>query len=192
MQNNETDPIYDEEETVTNPEDNVEQNDLAEIRQLGDTLNELDQNILQAEAEVSNLKQRRKQVAEELLPDLMNKCGLSLIQLNSGAKIQINEFVDARIKDPDVAFQWLRETNNDSIIKNDITVSLGRGDDALAQQVIATLKESHDIDAQVRIGIHNMTLKSFCKDALENPELAESLPREAFGIYEGQRAKITN
>ena len=192
MQDNETDPIYDEEETVTNPEDNVEQNDLAEIRQLGDTLNELDQNILQAEAEVSNLKQRRKQVAEELLPDLMNKCGLSLIQLNSGAKIQINEFVDARIKDPDVAFQWLRETNNDSIIKNDITVSLGRGDDALAQQVIATLKESHDIDAQVRIGIHNMTLKSFCKDALENPELAESLPREAFGIYEGQRAKITN
>ena len=192
MQNNETDPIYDEEETVTNPEDNVEQNDLAEIRQLGDTLNELDQNILQAEAEVSNLKQRRKQVAEELLPDLMNKCGLSLIQLNSGAKIQINEFVDARIKDPDVAFQWLRDTNNDSIIKNDITVSLGRGDDALAQQVIATLKESHDIDAQVRIGIHNMTLKSFCKDALDNPELAESLPREAFGIYEGQRAKITN
>ena len=192
MQNNETDPIYDEEETVTNPEDNVEQNDLAEIRQLGDTLNELDQSILQAEAEVSNLKQRRKQVAEELLPDLMNKCGLSLIQLNSGAKIQINEFVDARIKDPDVAFQWLRDTNNDSIIKNDITVSLGRGDDALAQQVIATLKESHDIDAQVRIGIHNMTLKSFCKDALDNPELAESLPREAFGIYEGQRAKITN
>jgi hypothetical protein len=192
MQNNETDPIYDEEETVTNPEDNVEQNDLAEIRQLGDTLNELDQSILQAEAEVSNLKQRRKQVAEELLPDLMNKCGLSLIQLNNGAKIQINEFVDARIKDPDVAFQWLRDTNNDSIIKNDITVSLGRGDDALAQQVIATLKESHDIDAQVRIGIHNMTLKSFCKDALDNPELAESLPREAFGIYEGQRAKITN
>ena len=192
MQNNETDPIYDEEEAVPNPEDNVEQSDLAEIRQLGDTLNELDQKILQAEAEVSNLKQRRKQVAEELLPDLMNKCGLSLIQLNNGAKIQINEFVDARIKDPDVAFQWLRDTNNDSIIKNDITVSLGKGDDALAQQVIATLKESHDIDAQVRIGIHNMTLKSFCKDALDNPELAESLPREAFGIYEGQRAKITN
>jgi hypothetical protein len=26
---------------------------------------------------------------------------------------------------------------------------------------------------------------------LDNPELAESLPREAFGIYEGKRAKIT-
>jgi len=191
MHNNETDPINDEETPEQNLEDNVEQNDLAEIRQLGDTLNELDQKILQQEAEVSELKQKRKHVAEELLPDLMNKCGLNLIQLNNGAKIQIKEFVDARIKDPDVAFQWLRETNNDSIIKNDITVSLGKGDDALAQQVIATLKESHDIDAQVRIGIHNMTLKSFCRDALDNPELAESLPREAFGIYEGQRAKIT-
>jgi hypothetical protein len=191
MHNNETDPINDEETPEQNPEDNVEQNDLAEIRQLGDTLNELDQKILQQEAEVSELKQKRKHVAEELLPDLMNKCGLNLIQLNSGAKIQINEFVDARIKDPDAAFQWLRETNNDSIIKNDITVSLGKGDDALAQQVIATLKHEYSIDAQVRIGIHNMTLKSFCRDALDNPELAESLPREAFGIYEGQRAKIT-
>jgi hypothetical protein len=35
-----------------------------------------------------------------------------------------------------------------------------------------------------------MTLKSFCKDALDNPELAESLPREAFGIYQGKRAKV--
>ena len=68
----------------------------------------------------------------------MNKYGLKLIQLDDGRKIQINNFVDARIKDPNTAFQWLRETNNDSIIKNDITVSLGRGDDALAQQVVAT------------------------------------------------------
>lgn len=172
--------------------ENVEHNDLIEITQLGKSLAELDNSILEAEAEVSNLKQKRKHIAEELMPELMNKYGLKLIQLDDGRKIQINNFVDARIKDPNTAFQWLRETNNDSIIKNDITVSLGRGDDALAQQVVATLKHEHDIEANVRIGIHNMTLKSFCKDALEDPELAETLPREAFGIYEGQRAKITN
>lgn len=178
------------EEQVDSTE-NVEHNDLTEITQLGKAIAELDQEVLQAEAHVSELKQKRKHIAEELLPDLMAKHSLKLIQLDDGRKIRIDNFVDARIKNAEVAFNWLRETNNDSIIKNNITVSLSRNEDALARDILKTLKESHDIDADCRISVHNMTLKSFCKDALENPDLADSLPREAFGIYEGKRAKIT-
>lgn len=169
----------------------VPQGDLAEIKELGDSLKDLDNAILSQEAELSNLKSKRKKVAEELLPELMSKSGLKLIQLNDDTKIQLNDFVDARIKDPDAAFNWLRDTNNDSIIKNQITITLDRGDDSLAEELTSKLKEEYDINADRKIAIHHSTLKSFCRDALDNPELAESLPREAFGIYEGQRAKIT-
>jgi len=169
----------------------VPQNDLAEIKELGDSLKDLDNAILSQETELSNLKAKRKKVAEELLPELMNKSGLKLIQLNNDTKIQLNNFVDARIKDPNIAFSWLRDTNNDSIIKNQITITLDRGDDSVAEELTSKLKEEYDIDADRKIAIHHSTLKSFCRDALDNPELAESLPREAFGIYEGQRAKIT-
>jgi hypothetical protein len=169
---------------------NVPQDDLAMLKELGDTLNDLNNKVLAAEVEISDLKATRTHVAEELIPDLMNKVGLKLIQLDDGAKIQINEFVDARIKDPEVAFDWLRATNNESIIKNQIQVVLGRGDDAKAQEILQTLKEN-DVDADLKITVHNQTLKAFCRDALDNPELAESLPREAFGIYQGKRAKIT-
>jgi hypothetical protein len=169
----------------------VPQSDLAEIKELGDSLKDLDNAILNQEAELSNLKAKRKKVAEELLPELMSKSGLKLIQLNDDTKIQLNDFVDARIKDPDAAFDWLRDTNNDSIIKNQITITLDRGDDSIAEELTSKLKEEYDIDADRKIAIHHSTLKSFCRDALDNPELAESLPREAFGIYEGQRAKIT-
>lgn len=168
----------------------VEADDLAILKQLGDTLSELDSKVLLAEAEVSMLKATRKQVAEELIPDLMNKVGLKLVQLENGTKIKVDEFVDARIKDANTAFEWLRETNNESIIKNQISVSLGRGDDDKAQEVIQLLKEN-DVEADLKITVHNQTLKAFCRDALDNPELAESLPREAFGIYQGKRAKIT-
>ena len=167
----------------------VEADDLAILKQLGDTLNELDNKVLLAESEVSMLKATRKQVAEELIPDLMNKVGLKLVQLENGTKIKVDEFVDARIKDANIAFEWLRETNNESIIKNQISVSLDRGDDDKAQEVIQLLKEN-DVEADLKITVHNQTLKAFCRDALDNPELAESLPREAFGIYQGKRAKI--
>ena len=169
----------------------VPQSDLAEIKELGDSLKDLDNAILNQEAELSNLKAKRKKVAEELLPELISKSGLKLIQLNDDTKIQLNDFVDARIKDPEAAFDWLRDTNNDSIIKNQITITLDRGDDSIAEELTSKLKEEYDIDADRKIAIHHSTLKSFCRDALDNPELAESLPREAFGIYEGQRAKIT-
>jgi hypothetical protein len=168
----------------------VEADDLATLKGLGDSLNELNSKVVEAEEEVSKLKTTRKQVAEELIPDLMNKVGLKLVQLEDGTKIKVDEFVDARIKDANVAFEWLRETNNESIIKNQISVSLGRGDDDRAQQVLELLKEN-DVEADHKITVHNQTLKAFCRDALDNPELAESLPREAFGIYQGKRAKIT-
>ena len=168
----------------------VEADDLATLKELGDTLNGLNNQVILAEEEGSKLKATRKQVAEELIPDLMNKVGLKLVQLEDGTKIKVDEFVDARIKDANVAFDWLRETNNESIIKNQISVSLGRGDDARAQEVIELLREN-DVEADLKITVHNQTLKAFCRDALDNPELAESLPREAFGIYQGKRAKIT-
>jgi len=169
----------------------VEEDDLATLKELGVTLNDLDQSIMGAEVAISDLKARRKQVTEEIIPDLMNKVGLKLVQLEDGTKIKVDEFVDARIKDANTAFDWLRATNNESIIKNQISVSLGRGDDAKAQEILGLLKDK-DVDADLKITVHNQTLKAFCRDALDNPELAESLPREAFGIYQGKRAKITH
>ena len=120
----------------------------------------------------------------------MEQAGIETLKLSSGKKDCNQEFVDARIKDPNVAFDWLRETNNESIIKNQITIALGRNEDDRAQEIVNKLKREYDIDADQRVTVHNMTLKSFCKDALDNPELAESLPREAFGIYQGKRAKV--
>jgi hypothetical protein len=163
---------------------------MSELIQLADELDALEAQVSDKELELSVLKQARKTIAEESLPTLMEQAGVDTLKLTNGRKIEIKDFVDARITDPNVAFEWLRETDNESIIKNEISVSLGRGDDAIAQDIIQTLKEQYEVEAAVKVGIHNMTLKAFCRDALENPELAETLPKKAFGIYQGKRAKI--
>jgi hypothetical protein len=165
---------------------------LSELTELAEQLAELDTSIATKEEEVSTLKQQRKTIAEEHLPQLMEQAGVNTLELSDGRKIAIQEFVDARIKDPNTAFDWLRETNNESIIKNQITLSLGRNEDALAQEIMNKIQREYgDVQVDNRISVHNMTLKSFCKEALDNPELAETLPKQAFGIYEGKRAKVT-
>jgi hypothetical protein len=170
---------------------NVPTDDLSEITELGKALKKLDDDIIDAEIAVSKLKQQRRTIAEEHIPELMNKHGLKLIQLDDDTKIKISEFVDARIVDPDKAFGWLEETNNDSIIKNSITITLGLNENQVADELVNKIKREYGIDADRKIAVHHSTLKSFCRDALDNPELAETLPRDAFGIYEGQRAKIS-
>ena len=190
---NEPDPILiDSDFQLTSEPEETKPRDIqmSELTKLADTLVELDSAVTEAEAALSELKQKRRTIAEEHLPQLMEQAGIETLKLSSGKKIAVQDFVDARIKDPIVAFDWLRETNNESIIKNQITIALGRNEDERAQEIVNKLKREYNIDADQRVTVHNMTLKSFCKDALDNPELAESLPREAFGIYQGKRAKV--
>lgn len=188
-------PILDN-DIPTNPAvptgDSLPKSELGEITLLAQQLKDINNEILEAEATVSTLKDRRKTIAEELIPDRMASHGLKLLELDTGAKIRVDNFVDARIQDPNVAFEWLRKTGNDSIIKNKIELTFDRNEDSLAQEIVNKLKREHDIDADAKITVHHATLKSFCREALENEELAESLPREAFGIYQGKRAKLSN
>jgi len=164
--------------------------DMAAVIELSETLVDLENQVAEAEERLSALKGMRKKVAEEHLPTMLETLGIDSLRLTNGKQILINQFVDARIKDEDVAYTWLRETNNSSIIKNEVKANLDRGNDELVSQVISTLQEM-GVEASCKSSIHHSTLKSFCRDALDNPELAESLPREAFGIYQGKRAKVT-
>jgi hypothetical protein len=165
--------------------------DMAAVVDLSDTLVQLENEVTEAEEALSALKNKRKTIAEEHLPAMLETMGIDGLSLSNGKQIVLNEFVDARIKDSEVAFDWLRATNNDSIIKNQVNITLGRDQDDLAQEIKDLIEESFSVVADRKVTIHHATLKSFCRDALDNPELAESLPREAFGIYQGKRVKVT-
>jgi hypothetical protein len=164
--------------------------DMAAVVELSNTLVQLENEVAAAEESLSALKDRRRKVAEDHLPAMLADLGIDALRLSNGKQIVINEFVDARIKDQDIAFAWLRETNNSSIIKNEVKANLDRGNDALVSEILKTLQEM-GVNASCSSTVHHATLKSFCRDALDNPELAESLPREAFGIFQGKRAKVT-
>lgn len=179
-------PWFSEEETNTQ-----RPVDMAAVVDLSDTLVRLEGEVAEAEERLSALKGKRKTIAEEHLPSMLETLGINSLSLSDGKQIVLNEFVDARITDSDTAFQWLRATNNDSIIKNQISITLGRDQDALAQEIKDLIEDSFSVSADAKVSIHHATLKSFCRDALDNPELAESLPREAFGIYQGKRVKVT-
>ena len=161
---------------------------LETLQELGVVLQNKQFELHSLELQVSNKKQEIKQLEEVHLPTLLDELGIEGIDLQGGGRIEARDFVQTRISEEHkaAAFQWLRETQNDGIIKNEISVKLDRGSDERAQRIMDALN-TDGVPFDFKETVHPSTLKSFITEVLNNPELRDQLPREAFGVYEGRK-----
>lgn len=169
--------------------DHEETDLLTIIKQHGEELTRLNKLREVHTTIVSNISEKMRDISEQVLPDLMGQAGISEIKLEDGTKITKYEFISTRLKDERAAFKWLRDKGEDSIIKNVITVPLGKGDDVNAELLDHHLRDL-GLHYQRKESIHPSTLKAFVKEALNNETLSQDFPRDAFGVYEGEAVKF--
>ena len=111
------------------------------------------------------------------------------LKLKDGASIEVTNFYSARIV-PDKqeeAFNWLRENGLGDIIKNDVTVTFGRGEDNKAM-AYATLAKGQGYEPVQKIGVHAQTLKAVVR---ERTESGQEMPADLFNPFVGNQTKIT-
>ena len=170
-------------------EEIIKNDTLHEIRLLGDVLAQNKQEIENLEAIIRRKKAIIQDIEERKLPDMMDVIGIEEITLQNGHKITLKDFVHAKLSDADTALQWLLDTNNTGIVKNSVTVSIPYDQQETLMQLLEQLQmQGHAIEHKATI--HPSTLKSFCREALDNPKLSPTLPRKAFGIYEGRKVEF--
>ena len=150
-------------------------------------LNNIQQQIDEAEEHLKALKQDKQRISFEQIPMLMDEMGIERVDVD-GATVQLKPFVSASIpadRKQD-AFNWLREHGLDDIIKNDIIVSFGRGQDNAAGDVMYDL-EQKGFHPEQKTHIHSMTLKAFVKERVE-----KGLPidLDMFGAYVARTADV--
>ena len=138
------------------------------------------------------LAQAQKQlrdVQEEQLPSLMQQCGLSEFRLVNGARITIKPYYSGSIGDEnrEQAFDWLKKHNHDDLIKNDYTITFGKGEDADAETFEVRLSNL-GVSYKHKKHIHPQTLSAFIREQVEQG--ASEFPLETFKAYIGKRAII--
>jgi len=159
------------------------------------TVSELARAIAAKEAQVADLDRQLKDAKKELLkltdedlPASMAEMGLASFTLDDGSQIDVKPtygasiLVDNRPK----AYEWLRDHGYDDIIKNNVSVSFGRGEDDLANAFKAVAEKEGYLPQQ-ETSIHAGTLKAFVRERIE---AGDEFPMELFGAYVGQRAFI--
>lgn len=166
---------------------NLEQ-DAAETQGPSDEQLESVSNLIQAqvqaerdvemvEEDLKTAKKHLKNIREERLPEAMRTAGVIDFTTPDFLSATLSDVYYANIKEEDRedAFAWLKEKGHDDIIKNDVNLSFGRGEESEAAAAIKILLDS-GYDPINKKHIHWQTLRAFAKEQMtKGVNLPESI-----------------
>ena len=168
---------------------------LQEVVKLGEQLEQLSADATKLELQLKEKNAEIQKLSTVTLPTALQKLGLRGLPLASGVSIDLQEVVSASITDANrgEALLWLRDNDFGDIIKNEVKVTFGKGEDDQAAQVVKLLEEMRRA-ADLRCGsveqketVNFQTLNAFVRERLAK---GEPLPLDTFKVYIGQVVKL--
>jgi len=139
------------------------------------------------EQELKDVKDKIKKLSEEIIPEAMLTLNLDQLKLDNGLKLSIVDNVYAHISEANkpVCFNWLRDNNLGSIIKNEIGVQFDKTQDSDAIALKDRLS-GEGLPVTHKESIHPSTLKSTMKELVKK---GVSVP-DTFNIHIGKKTRI--
>ena len=152
-------------------------------------LKDLEDEILNAEASIKKLKEKALQLSAVEIPAMMDEMQITKLKLKDGESVEIKKIYGASIPvdQKEEAFQWLRNNGLGDLIKNEITVTFGMGEDNKAVSY-ADLARGHGFEPTQKVGVSPMSLKAMVRERLES---GRDVPADLFKPFEGNQTKIT-
>ena len=137
------------------------------------------------------LQQQLKKLSEEIIPAKMTELGMSSTTMVDGSKVDVVENIYVSIpKDPDksrACYAWLEDNGLGDIIKNQVGMSFGKGENQEARLLEDTIKDLGFIP-EVKVSVHPSTLKATVRQLVKD---GKSIPDNVFNLFIGQKTKIT-
>ena len=164
----------------------------AVLRTLADEYLESESEVAQKEHELEVAKAHLKDIAEIRIPQATEGMD-GKFDLGDGRELQLKEEVRASIAGEKryPAINWLDEHDYGHIVKRQIIVEFGKGEQERADRLLKTLKELEPqlgtLVIKTNYNVHPMTLVSWVKEQLKE---GVDLPVDVFGIYRQRTAKV--
>ena len=152
-------------------------------------LKQLEDELVDKEKELKELKRHIDLVSGEVIPTMMQEMNISTLKLADGSSVEVKPVYGASITvaNKEAAYTWLRENGLGDLIKNEITVSFGRNEDNKASQY-AVLAKGQGFEPFQKLKVEPMTLKALVRERLES---GQEMPSDLFNVFAGNRTKIT-
>ena len=161
------------------------------IQSLADQVEKLDSLNKRLALQEDNIKNTKKDIdrlSGEVIPTMMTEMGLSELKLQDGSHLKVSTSYKAHITEAnkEMAFNWLRNNGLGDIIKNEISVSFGRGEDNKAAHY-AELAKGQGLEPTQKLKVEPMTLKALVRERIE---AGKEMPTEIFGVFTENKTTI--
>ena len=154
-------------------------------------LKQKEDEIVSLEEQLKNKKAEADDISSRVIPELLAEQGLSEIKLSDGSKVAVKkEFRCTLPKDEvkrELAYKWLRNEKLGDIIKNNIFVTFGRGEDDKAEQLL-NLAAENGFQPEQKSDVAWATLTALFK---ERVEAGLDMPSDVFNTWIKDKTKIT-
>ena len=119
---------------------------------------------------------------------MMEEMHITKLKLKDGEAVEIKKIYSGSIppENKEAAFTWLRDHDLGDIIKRDVIVTFGQGEDNKAS-VYADLAQGQGYEPVQKIGVHPQTLKAVVR---EQTESGQEMPADLFNTFVGNQTKI--
>ena len=153
--------------------------------------------LKQKEDEIANLEEQLKSkkaeaddIGSRVIPELLAEQGLSEIKLADGSKVSVKkEFRCTLPKDLDkreAAYKWLRDQGLGDIIKNNVFVTFGKGEDDKAKQLL-DLAAENGFEPQQKSDVAWNTLTALYQERIQ---AGLDMPSDCFSLWIKDKTKI--
>ena len=141
--------------------------------------------VAKAEEYLKQCKDNFNRVALETIPQFLLSNGITQMKLADGRDVKVKEDISATVKD-DVAFRnWLRDRDEDDIIKVKYNFGKMKGS---ALTALSDYLANNDYDYDVDESIHAQTRKKYFKELIK--EIGQEELPEFVTIYNIRKATV--
>ena len=166
----------------------IEKTDISTLSRYCLMLQNLEDQMLNMEKDLKKLKEEADKIGSEIIPSLLAEQGLSSLKLADGSSIDIRKSYNCTIKKDQVesAFKWLRDNGLGDLIKNEVAVQFGKGEDNKAEQLLGlAVREGYEPSQKQKV--EPMTLKALYRERIE---AGLDMPSEFFNTFVKDQTKI--
>jgi len=154
-------------------------------------LKQKEDEITALEEQLKSKKEEADYISSSVIPDLLAEQGLSEIKLSDGSKVSVKKEFRATVPKDDLkresALQWLRDQGLGDIIKNNVSVTFGKGEDNKAKQLL-DLAADNGFEPQQKSDVSWNTLTALYRERVES---GLDMPSECFSLWIKDKTKIT-
>ena len=166
----------------------IEKTDISSLAEYCKELKAFEDEIAELEEEIKLKKEKADKISSEIIPNMLAEQGISSLKLADGSSVDVSKSYNCTIKKDEMesAYTWLRENQLGDIIKNEVSVQFGRGEDNKAEQLL-NLAAQEGYEPSQKSKVEPMTLKALYR---ERVEAGLDMPSQFFNIFIKDQTKI--